>query len=64
VFETEVEAEPKTKKCRGCDEETDPTTCWCGTPMTGAWVYHHEGHSPIPWGCCCHFNDGSEINCD
>lgn len=36
--------------CKGCDQEVDPETCWCGDDVKGHALVEH---SFVPMGCIC-----------
>lgn len=44
--------------CETCGWEIDPECCWCGMPMDKHTEY--DGHSPIPMGCTCGYNDAEK----
>lgn len=46
----EVAKSPET--CRGCGNEIDSTTCWCGIAVDDHTLA--SGHGAIPVGCDCH----------
>jgi hypothetical protein len=39
--------------CPVCNQPTDHTTCWCGSPMESHSI--GSGHAPVEMGCICHY---------
>lgn len=38
--------------CPGCQQDIDPTVCWCGDPTNEH--SQSSNHAVVPMGCCCH----------
>lgn len=45
--------------CQGCGWEIDPEVCHCGDEIKRHDIY--GGHSPIPMGCTCGYNDAAKM---
>lgn len=44
--------------CEGCGYQIDPETCGCGDPIEGHG--YAPGHGPIPMGCDCYRDRGTD----
>ena len=47
------------RRCVGCSEEIDETTCWCGD----SYEFHNAedaGHVFVAHGCKCHYRDANK----